>query len=165
VIGGQRSRGAVAARARRGVALVTTLALLALGAALLAGGFASATASARATRSVRASLVASTSCRRALARALRAWSAAEEGLPVGGTVQRVLSEPAEVSLDSADTRLRIQRLSATLFVVAVDVTVPAVGAVLARRRVRLLVRRVPGADTTLIPTPRAIPQWPLGELY
>jgi hypothetical protein len=153
------------ASARRGVALVTILALLALAAALLAGGFASATASARAARSARAGLVASAASRRALGRALLAWSAVEERLPVGAMLERAAPEPTAAPRDSAGTRVRIQRLSAGLFVIAADVTVPAVGAPLARRRARLLVRKWPSADSTLIQPPRAIPRWSLGELF
>jgi hypothetical protein len=152
-------------RSRAGVALVTILALLALSAALLAGGFASATASARAARSSRAALVASAATRRALGAALQGWSGAENALSVGAMIERDASEPTEVPRDAADTRVRIQRLSATLFVIAADVVVPARGTPLARRRMRLLVRRAAGADSTVVPPPRAIARWSLGELF
>jgi hypothetical protein len=152
-------------RRRRGVALVTILALLALSSALLAGGFASATASARAARSSRAALVASAASRRALGRVLQGWSSAEDALPVGAMIERDASEPSEVLRDAADTRVRIQRLSATLFVVAADVLVPSRVTPLARRRMRLIVRRSATADTTFVRPPGAIIRWSLGELF
>jgi hypothetical protein len=147
------------------MALVATLGILALAGVLLAGAFASAAASARAARSARAALVADAAARRALAIALMQWSATEESLPVGGAVQRVLHDSASVPLDSADTRLVVQRLSASLHVVAADVTVPASGAPLARRRMRILVRRRTPIDTTTIQPPMTISRWPLGALY
>ena len=152
-------------RSRAGVALVTILALLALSAALLAGGFASATASARAARSSRAALVASAATRRALGAALQGWSGADDSLPVGATRERDGAEPSELPRDAADTRVRVQRLSATLFVIAADVVVPARGAPLARRRMRLLVRRSAAPDSTVVPPPRAIARWSFGELF
>jgi hypothetical protein len=152
-------------RRRRGIALVTILALLALSSALLAGSFASATASARAARSSRAALVASAATRRALGRVLQGWSSAEDALPVGASIERDASEPSEVPRDAAETRVRIQRLSATLFVVASDVFVPSRVTPLARRRMRLIVRRSAAADSTLVRPPGAIVRWSLGELF
>jgi hypothetical protein len=152
-------------RRRRGVALVTMLALLALSAALLAGGFASATASARAARSSRAALVASAATRRALGGVLQQWSGAENALAVGAMIERDASEPSEVPRDAAETRVRIQRLSATLYVIAADVAVPARVTPLARRRMRLIVRRSAGVDSTVVRPPIAIARWSLGELF
>ena len=147
------------------MALVATLAMLALAGVLLAGAYASATASARATRSARAALVADAAARRALAAALMQWSAADDSLPVGGTRSHVVPGSASAPLDSADTRLVVQRLSTSLHVVAVDVTVPASGASLARRRMRMLVRRRTPIDTTMIQPPMTISRWPVGSLY
>ncbi|MEO6526288.1 MAG: hypothetical protein ABIP93_06660 [Gemmatimonadaceae bacterium] len=162
--GHRRERGAPAF-ARSGVALLTTLALLALAAALLAGAFAAATASARAARSARASLVAAAAARRALASTLTTWSGAEDRLAVGDMFERAGREPTELPLDAAETRVRVLRLSATLFVVAADVAVPATATPLARRRMRLLVQRSPVMDSSIMQAPRAIARWPLGELY
>jgi hypothetical protein len=152
-------------RARRGVALLTTLALLALASALLAGGFASATASARAARSARASHVATAMARRALGRALLEWSAVEERLTVGAAVERVVAESSPAAIDAANARVRVQRISADLYVIAADVRVPAVGVMLARRRMRVIVQRSASVDSTQILAPRAIARWAIGELY
>jgi type II secretory pathway pseudopilin PulG len=153
-------------RSRDGMALVTTLAMLALAAALLAGAFAQASASSRAARSARAGLVASALARRALGRAIAQWSAVEDSLVIGGIVQRSLPESAAVLLDSADTRLRVQRLSATLYVIAADVSVPGSLAPLARRRIRVLVEyRAPFDSTLLFQLPRPLARWALGDLY
>jgi hypothetical protein len=150
---------------RRGIALLTTLALLALAGALLAGGFVSATASARATRSSRAGIVAEQTARRALGKTVIAWSRADDSLPIGGVIVRAMPESAAVRLDSADTRVRVQRISADLFVIATDVTVPASGPSLARRRARLLVERRISIDTTQILPPHILSRWPVAGLY
>lgn len=142
-----------------------TLGLLVLAAALLAGGFALSTAATRASRSARAATVAHTLATRALGRALVEWSRTEDGLAVGASVERPLPEFAALSVDAADTRLRVQRLSARLFVLAVDVRVPATGTPLARRRMRLLVERQVAADTTLFLIPRRLARWPVADLY
>src|SRR5437763_3703820 len=108
-------------RARRGMALVTVLGLLALAAALVAGAFATATAALHASRTARASIVARESARRALGRAIAGWRRADDSLPIGGSVLRTSPESTAVPLDSADTRVRIERLSLALYVVSVDV--------------------------------------------
>ena len=168
-----RSRGIVrsshvassARTARRGIALVAVLAILALAAALLAGAFATSTAASRATRSARAALVADAGVRRALASTIVAWSAAEESLLVGASLSRVLADTTSVALDAADTRVVVLRLSASLHLVAADVIVPASGAPLARRRMRVLVTRFTPIDTTMIRPPSTISRWPGGALY
>jgi hypothetical protein len=147
------------------MALVATLAILALAAALLAGSFAASSASARASRSARAALVADAAARRALATTVMRWSGAEEGLLVGASLQRVVPDSASVPLDAADTRVVVQRLSASLHVVATDVTVPAVGPPLARRRMRILVTRYTPIDTTMTRPPTTIVRWPAGALF
>jgi hypothetical protein len=152
-------------RERRGIALVTTLALLALSAALLAGAFASATAAVRATRAARASTVARETARRAIGRAVASWRAADDSLPIGSFVLRTSPESSAVPLDSADTRVRVQRLSPALYVVSVDVIVPASGPTLARRRMRALLQRPPSPDSTTLLAPRPLARWPVAELF
>jgi len=148
------------------MALVTTLAMVALGGALLAGAFAQASAAIRAARAARASLVAASLARRALGRALAQWSAVEDSLPVGGIAQRAVPESAAVPLDAAETRVRVQRLSSTRYVVAVVVSVPDTLVPLARRRLRLLVERRAPIDSTLpLPVPRPVIRWAFGDLY
>lgn len=150
---------------RHGIALVSTLALLALATALLAGAFASASAAARATRSTRASVVAHAAARRALARAVGSWSATEDSLPVGAFVVRAVPDSAAALLDAADTRVRVQRLTPTMFLVAVDAIVPASGAALARRRSRVLLERPRSPDSTIVLPPRPIARWASADLF
>jgi type II secretory pathway pseudopilin PulG len=152
-------------RPRRGIALVTVLGMLALAAALVAGAFATATAASRASRTARAAMMAREGARRALGRAVAGWRPTDDSLPIGAFVLRTSPESSTTALDSADTRLRVQRLSLTLFVVSVDVVVPAVGPTLARRRTRVLLERSPSPDSTTLLAPRPLMQWPVAELY
>ena len=147
------------------MALVTVLGLLALAAALVAGAFATATAALHASRTARASIVARESARRALGRAIAGWRRADDSLPIGGSVLRTSPESTAVPLDSADTRVRIERLSLALYVVSVDVIVPARGSMLARRRMRVLLERPPSPDSTTLLAPRPLTRWPVAELY
>jgi len=62
--------------------LVAVIALLALSGALIAGAFAAARGTARATRSARAAIVAQAAARRALARTIVTWSAADDSLRI-----------------------------------------------------------------------------------
>ena len=133
---GTPTRARSARKPRRGVVLVAVLALLTLGAALLAGAFAAARASARATRSTRAAIVAHASARRALVEGVSSWSGREDSLNVGASAVRTWRESASVRLDSAETRLRVHRLSATLYLVTTDASVPSSSASIARRRAR-----------------------------
>lgn len=152
-------------RARRGIALVTVLGMLALAAALIAGAFATATAARRASRTARASIMAREAARRALGRAVAGWRPVDDSLPVGAFVLRTSPESTAIALDSADVRLRIQRLSLTSFVISADVVVPASGAALARRRMRVLLERPPSSDSTTLLAPRPLVRWAIADLY
>ena len=152
-------------RARRGIALVTVVGMLALAAALIAGAFATATAASRAARTTRAAIVAREAARRALGRAVAGWGAMDDSLPIGAFALRTSPDSAVAPLDAANTRLRVQRLSRTRFVIAVDVAVPAAGPTLARRRMRVLLERPPSPDSTTLLAPRPIMQWSVAELY
>ncbi|HKP15392.1 MAG TPA: hypothetical protein VJT85_04980, partial [Gemmatimonadaceae bacterium] len=152
-------------RPRRGVVLVAVLALLALGAALIAGAFAAARASARASRSARAAIVAQAATRRGLARAMTSWSATEDSLGIGAYDTRVYADAAVVAPDSADVRVRVHRLSTTLYVVAAEARVPATGASLARRRARVLLERAPTIDSSIVQPIRPIARWASADLY
>ena len=161
-----RARGRPApVRARRGVVLVAVLGLLTLCAGLVAGAFAAARASMRATRTTRATIVAHAAARRALVRAVASWSAADESLNVGAFSVRAGADSASAAIDSADARVRVHRLSPTLYVVTADARVPATGAPIARRRARVVLERAPTIDTTVVSPPRAISQWASGDLY
>ena len=144
---------------------MAVIALLALGAALIAGAFAAARGSARATRSARAAVVAHTVARRALARTVASWSAADDSLSIGAFVVRTLTESTAVAVDSADIRVRVHRLSASLYVVAAEATVPSARTPIARRRVRVLLQRAPTIDTTTVQPPRPITRWASADLY
>jgi len=150
---------------RRGVVLVAVLALLALGGALIAGAYAGARSSARATRSVRAGIVAHAAARRAIARAISGWSGADDSLAVGAFTIREPSESTASALDSVDARVRVQRLTPSLFVVAVDASVPSARAPIARRRLRVLLERSVPIDTTTPRAPRPISRWATADLY
>jgi hypothetical protein len=139
--------------------------MLALAAALLAGSFVAATSTVRATRGVRAGVVAEAVSRRALARGVAGWRAADDSLAVGASSVRSYAESAAVALDSANVRLRVQRIATARFVVSVDVEVPATGALLARRRMRVLLERPPSPDSTVVLAPRPIARWAVAELY
>jgi hypothetical protein len=152
-------------RARRGIALVTMLGMLALAAALIAGAFATAMAASRATRTARAAIVAREGARRALGRAVAGWQGMDDSLPIGAFTLRTSPESTATALDSGNARLRIQRLSLTHFVISADVVVPAVGPTLARRRMRVLLERPPSPDSTTLLAPRPIMRWPVADLY
>jgi hypothetical protein len=145
--------------------LVAVLALLTLSAALIAGAFAAARASARATRSTRATIVAHAAARRALVRAAASWSGRDDSLNIGAFDVRASRESASVRLDSAETRLRVHRLSSTLFLLTAESSVPSSRAPLARRRVHVLLERAPTIDTTALSRVRPITRWASGDLY
>jgi hypothetical protein len=145
--------------------LVAVLALLALGAALIAGAFAAARGTTRASRSLRAAVVAHAAARRALARTMSSWSARDDSLGVGGFTSRTYAESAAVALDSADLLVRVHRLSASLYVVAAEASVPSGRAPLARRRARVLLERAPTIDTASVQPLRPISRWPSADLY
>ena len=145
--------------------LVAVLAALALGAALIAGAFAAARGAARATRSARAASVAHAAARRALARTMSSWSAADDSLGIGGFRTRAFSESAAIALDSADVRVRVHRLSALLYVVAAEASVPSVRVPIARRRMRVLLERAPTIDSTIVQPIRPITRWASADLY
>ncbi len=145
--------------------LVAVLGLLALGAALIAGAFAAARSSARATRSSRAAVVAQAAARRALARTLTSWTGRDDSLGVGAFSTRAVAESAAVALDSADVRVRVHRLSALLYVVAAEASVPSARAPLARRRARVLLERAQTIDTAVVQPLRPIARWSSDDSY
>jgi len=150
---------------RRGVVLVAVIALLALGAALIAGAFAAARGAARATRSARAAVVAHAAARRGLVRTLSSWSATDDSLGIGAFTTRAFTDSAAVAADSADIRARVQRLSASRFIVSTEASVPSARAPIARRRMRVLLERAPTIDTTVVQPPRPITRWASADLY
>jgi hypothetical protein len=169
-------------RHRRGFALVAALALLALSAALLIIALAIAGAQLRSARSERAALDVDARTRHALASVLAGWGGGPDSLADGASVDRALS-PGERGVDDgmpSSGTLRIQHLGGGLYAVAVDVRIGAAPTV-ARRRLRLLVRRPPvvvAVDTSAIVPgdsgvavlhgrgpPAPIARWSVSDLY
>lgn len=155
------------AAGRRGGALLIALALLALGAALLAGSAEAARSAAQSVRSHEAALLADGESRVAVAEFMAAWNQSADSLPVGaGLVATIGPRRRGSSAASVVTRLRLHRLSLARFVVAVDCQVGADNAVLARRRMQLLLERPARRDSTApILPPAPIGRWSLTDLY
>lgn len=149
--------------ARRGVALVAALALLALASALVVGTFSAGRAMSRATATARAAARADAGARRALARVIAGWDGSLESLPAGATVGRALPADDEQTpplIVSASVR----RLRDDVFLVVVDVGATAGPALLARRRYRLLVERPASSDTSRRGlAPSVLVAWALDE--
>ena len=95
---------------------------------------------------------------------MTSWSAAENALGIGGFSTRAYAESGAVALDAADVRVRVHRLSATLYVVAAEARVPA-GVPIARRRARVLLERAPTIDSTVVQPIRPIARWASADLY
>ena len=154
-------------RRRRGGALLVALALLALGAALLAGSFAAGISAQRSVQSREAALLAATEVRASVAEFMSHWGAADDSLAVGAERAVVLGPRARGSgAVSMITRLRLRRLSSTRYVVVADCQAGPDDAVLARRRLRVILERVRTADAAaagLAPAP--IDRWTLADLY
>jgi hypothetical protein len=151
-------------RKRRGVALITALALVALAGALVAGAFAAALATSRATRSFRASTRVDAAARRALLELVVDWGGALDSLPLGAGAQRPLH------LDAHGTpmlvgRASVQRITESLFAASVDVRALEGGATRARRRYRMILERFPRNSTSPAAPPKPIPRWSVAELY
>lgn len=147
--------------------MVIAIALLALGAALLAGSSQAATASARAEASHEASLLAEAESRVALAEVMAGWGGAEDALSIGNTLARLVG-PRQRGLGNAvvQSKVRLQRLTQLLYVMAVDCQVGPDDAVSARRRVLLLLRRPLQMDSTApILPPVPLGRWSLADLF
>jgi hypothetical protein len=152
---------------RRGGALLIALALLALGAALLAGSSALARSAARAETSHEATLLAVAESRVVLAEYMTAWGASEDALAVGqGLVTTMVPRRRGLGASVVQTRLRLHRLTQLRFVLAADCQVGPDDAVLARRRVYLLLERAlqTGSTAPILP-PAPISRWSLADTY
>jgi hypothetical protein len=151
-------------RRRRGVALVAALALLTFAAALLAGSFASSTSLVHAERSARAAVYAEILARRVAAEVLATWVDGGDSIAVHGHDDR---EPmVRSSFGRTVARTRIQRISASLYAITVDVRVGTGAVPVAHRRVRLVVERSPPSDSAGPPgAPRPIARWSFAGIY
>lgn len=152
---------------RPGGALLVALALLAMGAALLAGSFAAGTAAQRSVQSREAALLAGTEARAAIAEFVSGWGGAEDSLAVGAERFLVLGpRPRDSGAVSMITQLHLRRLSATRYVLVADCQAGLDDAVLARRRVRAILDRGQAVDS-MAPAPAPAPtrRWSLADLY
>jgi hypothetical protein len=140
------------------------LALLTFAAALLAGSFASSTSLVHAERSARAAVYAETLARRAAAEVLAAWVDDGDSIAVRAYSDR---EPwVRSSFGRTVARTRIQRISASLYTITVDVRVGAGAVPVAHRRARLVVERSPPPDSAGPPgAPRPITRWSFAGIY
>lgn len=154
-------------RRRDGSALLVALALLALGAALLAGSSALARSAARAETSHEAALLAVAESRVVLAEYMAGWGAGQDALVVGqGLLTTVGPRRRGFGATVVHTRLQLLRLTQSRFVLAADCQVGPDDAVLARRRVYLVVERALEAGNTLpILPPAPISRWSLTDTY
>jgi hypothetical protein len=152
---------------RRGGALLIALTLLALGAALLAGSSASAHSAARAESSREAGLLAEAESRAALAEFMAGWSGVQDAIAVGnGAVSSIGPRHRGFGGALVLTQLRLQRLTSSRFVLAADCQVGPDDAVLARRRVYLLLERALQIDSTApILPPAPLGRWSLADIY
>jgi hypothetical protein len=147
--------------------LLVALALLALGAALLAGTSSAATAAARAESSREAQVLAAAEVRVVLAEFLTDWSGVHDALSIGSEIVDTLG-PRQRGFGGAlvQTRVRLVRLTASRFVLAADCQVGPHDAVQARRRAYLLLERALQIGSTApILTPAPVARWGLADLY
>ena len=143
------------------------MALLALAGALLTGSMAAARSAARAAKSYEASLIAESEARVTLANVVQRWSAADDSIPVGtGRVTTAGPRIMGTSGATVVTTVRIQRLSDGRYVIATECQVGADSAVLARRRLQLVLERpaVTDSATPVLP-PAPIVRWSMSELF
>ncbi|MEP6990243.1 MAG: hypothetical protein ABJA80_04870 [bacterium] len=152
---------------RRGGALVIALALLALGAALLAGSAEAGRASARSAESHEARLLADGESRLAAAAFMDSWSAAADALTVGAGIDDTFPPRARGSAGApVVTRAHLRRLSAERYVLVVECEVGGTGGVLARRRLQLLLQRPQAADTAPPSVhPTMVSQWAVTSMF
>lgn len=165
------SRCSVRARARRsrerGSALLVALALLALGAALLAGSAQSGRSASRSAQSQAASVTAEAEARTALAEFVADWRSSNDSIALGQSREATIG-PRKVGAGGlvASTRLRLVRVSRSRYVVGLEVTVGPAGIVAARRRLWLIMERELPADTSSVSvTPLPIARWSVADLF
>lgn len=153
-------------RGRRGAALIIALALLALGAALLAGSAAAGRAAERSVQSHEAALLAGGEVRAAVAEFVAGWSGGEDSLALGGGRLVVFGPRLRGSgAMPVITTLRLLRLSSTRFVVVADCQAGPDDLVLARRRVRVILERPTPIDSLApVAPPLPVGRWRVADL-
>ena len=152
----------------RGSALLVALALLALGAALLAGSAQAGRSASRSAQSHVAAITADAEARTALADFVGGWSGSSDSIEVG-TGREASVAPHRVGLAGlmASARIRVLRVSSSHFVIGVEVTVGPAGVVAARRRMCLIIERQSPADSTATEpqAPQRIARWSAADLF
>jgi hypothetical protein len=162
--GGSAARRHTGSSGRRGVALVAALALLVLGAALLAGSTVASVALRRSARTRVAAARARAEAVRGLALVLQGWDGSLDSMSVGARSDRALPSVPVAGLPVLHL-VHVQRLSASLYAATVEVRVGDSAAVVATRRARLLLARAGAAtDSGAAPAVAALARWCLVEL-
>src|SRR5690348_15201504 len=162
--------GAAWRRKRRGMALVATLALLALAAALATATFSAARAMRRAALLTRARARVEAGIPRAFADVLAGWNAAIDTLPVGDVVEVKLASDSATDGPPLVRTARVTRTTDRLYAVTVEIQAFGAEHPLARRRARLWLERPTGEsppaapEAGLLPPPFVTP-WAFGDLY
>ena len=143
------------------------LALLALGAALLAGSAEAARSAARSAQSYEASIVAEGESRRAVAEFVAGWGPAHDSLAVGAGLA-VTTGPLLRGTGAWPvlTRLRLIRLAQERYVIAVDCQVGPGNVGYARRRLQVTLGRPARQDSTAPPLPPVpVARWGVADLF
>jgi hypothetical protein len=140
--------------------LLVAIAIMAMGAALLVGSSSAGRSAARAQRSYEASVRAAAESHRVLAALVGGWSAREDSITIGASLATTITAEPTVT-----TRTRLMRIGERRWVVAVDCQVGPDDAVLARRRLQLLLERPPPRDSLAPGPPVLVRPWGLADLY
>lgn len=153
-------------RERRGMALLASLVLLTLSAALATATFAAASAMRRAALSTRVRARVEAETRRAFAEVLASWDAALDSMPVGAVLPVPLAtEPAGAGPALVRTA-RVDRVAEGLYTLTVDIRAFTRDHPLARRRAQLWLQRgpapAPGAPGG---APSVVTPWGVVDLY
>lgn len=145
---------------------MAALALMLLAAALVAGTALGSRASGRAALARDAILLADHEWRAVAATRIAAWSSADDSLPIG-QMRRTTVGPRARGPNSAPvtTTIRLYRLSASRVAMAMDCQVGPDSAVLARRRVRLLLTLPPADSLNPLPRPKPLTNWSLADVF
>ena len=156
-------------RPRQGLALVASLGLLMLGAALLAGTSLASLELRRAVRGRAAGARAAWETQRAAGLLLQQWDAELDSMPVGATRERSLLPPTEGPVTQVTARVRRLADRRYAAVLRARVGVEGTRGTLANRRVRLLLDRAPPSDSTnpLAPPPVVMPiaRWRVVDVW
>ena len=145
---------------------MAALALMLLTAALIAGTALGSRASGRAALGRDAILLADHEWRAVAAERISGWTPADDSLIVGQIrITTVGPRRRGPNLALVTTTIRVARLSASRLVMALDCQVGPDSAVLARRRVRLLLIRPPPDSLTPFPRPKPTMSWSMADLY